>query len=218
MLTVENAARRSLFAALRTATKRGRDIDPDDADEVERLAEETADDYAAIVRDTSASAARSGLTAASKDAKAAIGGTALGLLLSRPFSDPNGRAIERFAKLREDQTRASLAAAIPKKVALHGDIGTALSTLRSRADTAAISESAMGLTHGYVTEARAVARSVGANVYWLVLEWIAELDRRTCSVCSGMDGRTAPIGGDFGGLLPGFVHGRCRCFFVMRRP
>jgi len=217
MIAVENASRASLFGALRVAKKRGKDIDPKDTVEVERLAEATAEDYAAIVRETSLRASRSGVSAASKDAKAAIGGAVLGFVLAQSFTDPNSRAIERFAQRREDYTRKAIADAIPKKVALHGDIGTALSTLRSRADTAAISESAMGITHGFMAEAKAIAKSVGASVSWLVLEWVAELDRRTCATCSGMDGVTAPIGGDFDGLLPGFVHGRCRCYFVMRR-
>lgn len=60
---------------------------------------------------------------------------------------------------------------------------------------------------GWVAERHKDAR-------WLPLivkRWDAKLDR-ACSVCSGMDGRLAPLGMSFkGGLVPAFVHPRCRC-------
>ena len=213
----ENAARAALFASLRKARRKATDVDPKDADAVKDLADETGEAFATIVRTSSERASRSGIEAAKRDTKAAIGGAVLGFLAIGRFVDREERAIQSFARSREEHTRRAIAEAVVKKTALHGDVSTAMGLLKSRADTIAISETAMGITHGYVTEARTIVDAFAARPAWLVLEWIAVLDRRTCSVCYGYDGKTCAVGDDFDGFLPGFVHARCRCFLHMRR-
>jgi len=46
----------------------------------------------------------------------------------------------------------------------------------------------------------------------LMKTWDASLDKRTCSVCSGLDGTSARVGESYpGGQEPGSVHSYCRC-------
>lgn len=217
LMAAERAARRDLFATHRKAYRRAERVDPKDPDDVADFAADVAREMARNARDASERALRSGVQAADRDAKAAIGGAVLGFLAVARVSGREQAAIDAFADRRAGAIRLSFANAIAEKTVIHGDVQVAVGLLKSRADTIAISETAMGITHGYALEAKAIAEGVGARPSWLVLEWVAELDRRTCSVCSGLSGSTCPVGGDFDGYMPGFVHARCRCFLVMRR-
>lgn len=63
------------------------------------------------------------------------------------------------------------------------------------------------------TEQAMVKRYDGTR--WLPFigkQWNATNDRRTCPRCAGNDGKIRPLGLTFGGLTPGSVHPRCRCF------
>jgi len=62
------------------------------------------------------------------------------------------------------------------------------------------------LTEAYEAE----KRNLGALIpfKW----WNATLDKRTCHICEGLDGKIALLGRPFpGGLVPGAAHPRCRC-------
>ncbi len=81
----------------------------------------------------------------------------------------------------------------------------AAEAVRSRVDTIAASESSARFS-----EARAeLAAKTGGRDF--LLEWSAQLDRRTCPLCDSLHGQTYPAGGDLNGYTPGAVHARCRC-------
>lgn len=62
-------------------------------------------------------------------------------------------------------------------------------------------------------DSRALAYSPLAVL--LLKMWDATLDRRACSVCSGLDGQLQVLGFDFVGGSPGGVHPNCRCVSVL---
>lgn len=217
LLAREKTARRDLRSHLRLVARKGKGVTAEDEGDIEELGAELGDRFATTVRATSEGAARDGVHAAAVDAKAAIGGAALAFLAFTQLTNREDEAIRKFAAGREAQTRDAIASAFGKKVALHGDVETATSVLLSRADTIAASEASMGINRGYVDAANDIVRSTRANANLLVLEWVAVLDRRTCETCSSFDGHTTGVGEDFDGLMPGFVHARCRCFALLRR-
>lgn len=88
-------------------------------------------------------------------------------------------------------------------------IRAAGASLRSRIDTIATTE----VSHAFNAARTRVAEDMppppaGERGY---LRWSATLDKRTCSLCASLDGKTAPVGGTFDGYMPGAVHPRCRC-------
>lgn len=216
LLSREVQARRELRAHLR-AVSHSR-VDPEDSDAVADIADQLGDRFARTVRDTSDGAGRDGIAQAAADAKAAIGGAALAFLVLSPLRwRQEDDAVTKFALARQEHAREAVSSAFVSKVRLHGDLATAAGSLKSRADTYAASESAMGIGWGYTTTAAEIVKGTGADSRLLVLEWVAVLDRRTCEVCAAFDGHTTEVGGDFGGEMPGFVHARCRCFAWLRR-
>lgn len=66
----------------------------------------------------------------------------------------------------------------------------------------------------YNAERAAIAAGAG-SVTSILKVWDAELDRRTCSVCSGLDGTIIGLGEAFPLEQP--VHPRCRCTFTLLR-
>lgn len=60
------------------------------------------------------------------------------------------------------------------------------------------------------------ARAAGATRFFgMYRVWDAQLDKRTCVVCSNADGTIVPVNAQFPDGEPGAVHPRCRCSWTL---
>jgi len=100
--------------------------------------------------------------------------------------------------------------AYAKRVRERGSYKDAARALRSRLDTIAATETVTAL----MASKHKTAMSAYRDSPVVMLErWNAILDKAVCDVCKAMDGKTVQMGHAFeGGLRPGWVHPRCRCF------
>lgn len=91
--------------------------------------------------------------------------------------------------------------------------GHAVRSQAWRAEMGAITESSQAFT---LARDQALLEFVQTQPYaalQLFKVWDATLDRRTCSICSGMHGVVVPVNDEFPAGRPGGVHPRCRCTF-----
>jgi len=84
--------------------------------------------------------------------------------------------------------------------------GPVIKRIDQRLTTIAVSENSQAYNAEHRNAVIDRAQQLG-----LTEVWDAELDSRTCQHCAGLDG-TEAIDGEFpGGVVPGHVHGNCRC-------
>jgi len=111
--------------------------------------------------------------------------------------------------------RAILTVAVMRSYegSLHRALRAAHGTQQHRLERIAATEVPQAYNDEHDEDADRVAEQ-HRDARWLPLvvkRWDAKLDS-TCAICHEMDGRIVPLGMSFrGGLIPGFVHPRCRC-------
>lgn len=128
-----------------------------------------------------------------------------------PGVSPGGMS-ERLEDIRRAKLYAGNAGNLGRDVLREG--GPVIKRLDNRLITIGITEN----SEAYNSEHRRAVLDV-ADRLDLIEVWDATLDSRTCEHCAGLDG-TEAVDGEFpGGLVPGHVHGRCRCtsHFIRRR-
>jgi len=89
----------------------------------------------------------------------------------------------------------------------------ALQTLAVHLGMVAVTETAEAWSDESRRQGRRIERErrKASGTVVLVKEWDATLDRRTCPVCEGANGKIVLVGFDFPAGVPGGVHPRCRC-------
>jgi SPP1 gp7 family putative phage head morphogenesis protein len=91
------------------------------------------------------------------------------------------------------------------------DVKAATAATRGSIERIAATESSEAFSAGRTRAAKTVTESE------LMRVWDASLDKRTCDVCSGADGKVVGVNEPFPAGEPGAVHAFCRCGWTLTK-
>jgi hypothetical protein len=127
-----------------------------------------------------------------------------GLTVAPPFAETI-RDIQRGRQYAANLSRNWLGKAHGTTGTLRQQAAAANAGTLAHLETIAVSESSEAFNSGRAKALRQV------DVGELLRVWDAQLDKRTCPVCSGSDGTIVGAAEPFPIGEPGAVHARCRC-------
>lgn len=220
------AARRALVGTSNTVVRRYGSFDGSDMELVYHLTgdlgthvESTLTDVYRLARAEGYKASRRDIAALSKtvDARGIASADGSPVILTPAPSMANDAAVAKdMAKRYADGVRSEIIKNASPDKSIAEVVRDAIEKRRPHLETIGETEAAATMND---ERRRVVSETISKSgaeeaLGFVYRRWNALFDSATCEECASMDGTTATYDGSFdGGVEPGNVHPRCRCFF-----